>query len=225
MITISPIDNKVIKVGIDALKFGDAPTISRSPSLASIIRKPSTTIRGTSYIDSEYNVTVFLLSNLYYSNTILRILRNATGTQYFESSPLIGHWYSQYITMFSNPSREVLAGKLPSGLNLVTTGPNNNRSLKVYGKIDSVIADLLPSPVKFDSYPIYNKGFVVRYHFIPPEPLTRKIYAIDLSVDWSDLRDSFVRQVTDQSFQDSSKGIITGDRYVGLQKQTGYYGD
>lgn len=220
---ISPLDSEVIKVGRDALELGAAQI--KTQSLPFLNRVTIQNISGSSYIDKEYNTPVILLKNLYYRSVIGKILSISSGTQYFESSPLLGRWYSNLESFFLNPSREVVAGKLPENLGLIATGQSNNRSLKVYGQILSNIADIFPKPVKYDSYPIYNKGFVVRYHFIPPEPLTRRIYAIDISLDWSDLRDSFIQQVEDQKFQDPTSKIIDGGSYVSYQKSMGFYGD
>lgn len=219
---ISPLDSSVIKVGRDALELGAAQ--AKSYALP-FLRVAKQNVSGSSYIDQEYNTPVILLKNLYYRSVISKVLDISTGTQHFESSPLLGRWYSNLESFFLNPSRDLVAGKLPDGLGLIATGLSNTRSLKVYGQITSNIADIFPKPVKYDSYPIYNKGFVVRYHFIPPEPLTRKIYAIDISLDWSDLRDSFIQQVEDQKFQDQNSKIIDGGNYVSYQKSLGFYGD
>jgi hypothetical protein len=224
---ILPLDSDIIKVGRDALELGTkiSETSKKSSALSFLKRNTSTTSSGVAYIDQEYNTTVFLLKNIYYKTVISKIFRQTTTIQYFESSPLLGRWYSTLENFFLRPSTAIVAGKLPDGVGLISTGSNSNRSLKVYGKILGNPADIFPKPVKYDSYPIYNKGYVVRYHFIPPEPLTRKIYAIDISLDWSDLRDSFIRQVEDQKFQDDTSKIIDGGSYVSYQKSLGFYGD
>lgn len=224
---ILPLDSGIIKVGRDALEIGSkvTETSKKSYALSFLRRNTSISLSGVSYIDQEYNASVFLLKNIYYKTTISKIFRQTTSIQYFESSPLLGRWYSALENFILKPSTAISAGKLPDGLGLISTGTSNNRSLKVYGKILGNPADIFPKPVKYDSYPIYNKGFVVRYHFIPPEPLTRRIYAIDVSLDWSDLRDSFIQQVEDQKFQDPTSKIIDGGDYVSYQKSLGFYGD